>query len=77
LNDPGESEDNCEADDESDIERGTGITDSEQPQHRVVSAATTVNVLIRPTKRSTKQAKQRLMSVSAKETRRNKGNMKS
>jgi len=55
LDNPNESEDECEADDESDTESCSGIKVSESPEHRVVSAAPNVLVLIRPTWKSMKQ----------------------
>jgi len=76
LDNPNESEDNCEADNESGTELSNGIKASESPEHRVVSAAPIVPGLIRPTRRLMKQAEMRLINVSAMETRRNKGNKK-
>jgi len=76
LDNPNESEDNCGADDESDIEWCIGIKASESPEHRIVSATSNVPGLIRPTQKSMKQAQKWLVTVSAKETRRNKGNKK-
>jgi hypothetical protein len=51
LDNANDSEDECEADDESDIEPGSGITASESPQHRVVSAAQNVPGLLGPTQK--------------------------
>jgi len=69
-------EDDCEADDESNMEPGDGITASESPKHRVLSAALHVAGLIQSTWRWIKQAERGLVTVSATETRRNKGNKK-
>jgi len=71
---PNESEHAWKADDQSDVEIRRGIKASEWLEHRVVSASPNVPALIRPTRRSMKQLKQRLMNVSAMETRSNKGN---
>jgi len=76
LNNPGESKDNREADDESNMELGTSIKSSERPQHQVLSAATNLVRLIRPTRRSMKQAEQGLITVSSTKTWRNMGNKK-
>ena len=73
LDNPNASEDDCEADYESDMELHHGIDDSETPEQRNVSAAPTVCGLIRPIRRSKKQVEMTLMTVNIKETRRNKG----
>jgi len=74
LDNPNDSGDNCKAEDESDVELGSGINASESPEYQVVSAAPNVPGMIRPTWRSMKQAEKGLMTVSAMETRRIKGN---
>jgi hypothetical protein len=76
LDNPNESEDKCEADDESDPEPCSGIKASESPEHRVVGAAPNVPGLFRPTRKSMKQAETGLVTVSTMETRRNKRNKK-
>jgi len=48
----------------------------ESPEHWVVSAALNVPGLIRPTWQSMNQAQMGLMTVTAMETMRNKGNKK-
>jgi len=73
LDDPNDSEEHCEADDESDIEPNNGIKASEITGHWVRSATRNVPGLIRPTQRSMNQAAKGLMNVSPMETRRNKG----
>jgi len=76
LDNPNESEEGCEADDESDMEPDIGINALESQEHWVVSAALNVAGLIRPTWRSMKNTEMGLTTVSAMETRRNKGNRK-
>jgi len=73
LDNPNQSEDKCEADDEYDIEPCSGITALGNPEHRFVSVAPNVPGLIWPTQNSVKQAEKELVTVSAMETRRNKG----
>jgi len=63
-------------DDESDIEHNNGIKDTECPEHQDVSAAPNVPGLVRPTRKSKRQAEKVLMTVNAVETRRNKGGKK-
>jgi hypothetical protein len=74
LDNPNGSEDECEADDESDTEPSSGINASESPEHQVVSAAPNVPELIWPTRKLMKQADKVLVMVSTMETRRNKRN---
>jgi len=76
LDNPNTSKNCCDADNEFDIELGNRIKASESPEHHIVSAAPTVPGLIWPTWRLMKQAEQGLMTVSAMETKRNKGNKK-
>jgi len=68
--------DNCDEDTQLDLELGNGIKASENPVHRIVSAGPNVPGLIQPTWRSMTQAEKGLMSVSAMETMRSKGNKK-
>ena len=65
---------NRAADNEFDTDPANGIKCLERTKHSIVSAALNVPALIRPTRRSLKQAEQGLVTVSATETRRNKGN---
>jgi len=76
MDNPNENEDNCEADEESDIEPGNVIQASDTPEYYIVSAGPNVAGLIRPTQRSMKQAGKALVTVSATERRRNKENKK-
>jgi hypothetical protein len=76
LENPNDSEDDCAADDESDIEHNNGIKDPECPEQQDVSAAPNVPGLIRLTQKSKRQAEKVLVTVNAVETRRNKGGKK-
>jgi hypothetical protein len=76
LDNPYESEDECEADDESDIAQFSGFKGSESPEHNFVSATLNVPGLIRPIWKSMNLAENWLVTGSAMETRRNKGNNK-
>ena len=73
LDNPNESEDDCTADDESDIGPNNGIEDPECPEQQDVSAAPNVTGLVRPTQKSTRQAEKVLVTVNAVERQRNKG----
>ena len=72
LDNPNDSEDNCAADVEFDLEQDDIIQDPECPEQRDVSAVTNVPGLIQPTRKSKRQAETVLMMVNAIETRRNK-----
>ena len=71
-----DSEDDCEADDKSDIELHYCIKASESPEHWVVSAAPNVPGLIWPTWKSIKMAEMGLMTNSTVEARTNNRNKK-
>ena len=73
LDNSNDGEDDCAADIESDIEKDNSIEDSEYPEQWDVSATPNVAGLIRPTRRSKRQAEQVLRMVNAIETRRNRG----
>jgi len=73
LDNPSHSEDDWEADDESDMKLQHGIENAEPPEQRNVSAAPNVPGLIRPVRRSKKKVEKVLMTVNIMETRRNKG----
>jgi hypothetical protein len=49
LDNPNDSEDDCAADDVSDIEHNNGIKDLECPEHQDVNAARNVTRLVQPT----------------------------
>jgi hypothetical protein len=68
---PNDSADDCTADDESDIEPTNGIEDPECPEQQDVSAAPNVLGLVRPIRKSKRQAEKVLVTVNAAETRRN------
>jgi len=70
---PNDSEDDCVADAEIDIEQGNGIEDQECPEQLYLNAAPNVPGLIRPTWKSERQAENVLVTVNALETWRNKG----
>jgi len=70
LDNPDDSEDDCAADDESDIGPNNGIEDSECPELQDVSPAPYVPGLVRPTQKSKRQAEKVLVTANAVETRR-------
>jgi len=76
LDNPIDSEEDCAADDESDIEQNNGIEDLECPEQQDVSAAPNVPGLVQPTRKSKRKAEKLLVTVNAAETRRNKGGKK-
>jgi len=76
VDNPHDSEEHCAVDDESDIERNNGIEDPVYPEQQDVSAAPNVPGLVRPTRKSKRQAEKVLVTVNAVETRRNKGQKK-
>jgi len=76
LHNPNDSEEDCAADDESDIEHNNGIKDPQCPEQQDVSAAPNVPGLVRPTRKSKRQAEKVLVTVNTVETRRNKGGKK-
>ena len=73
LHNSNDSEDDWAADVESDIEHDNGIEDPECPEQGDVSATSNVHRLIRPTRKSNRQAELVLVTVNAMETRRRKG----
>jgi len=76
LDYPIDSEEDCAADDDSNIEQNDGIEDPECPEQQDVSAAPNVPGLVWPTRKSKRQAEKMLVTVNAAETRRNKGGKK-
>jgi len=76
LDNPIDSEEDCAADDESNIEQNNGIEDPECPEQQDVSAAPNVPGSVWPTRKSKRQAEKLLVTVNAAETRRNKGGKK-
>jgi len=73
LDNPNDSEDNCAADVESDMEQDNSIEDPQCPEQRDVSAARNGPRLIRPTPKSKRQAEKLLVTVNAMERRSNEG----
>jgi hypothetical protein len=76
LDNPNDREDDCAADDDSDIEHNNCIKDPECPEQQDVSTAPNVPGLVRPTRKSKRQLENVLVMVNAAETRRNKGGKK-
>ena len=64
MDDPNDSKEDCGADDESNIEPNTGIEDLECPKQQDVSAAPNVPGLVRPTRKSKRQAEMVLVTVN-------------
>jgi len=71
-----DSEDDCGADIESDIQQDYSNEDLDSPEQQDVSAAPYCPRLIRPTRKSKRLYEMVLMTVNAIETRRNRGVMK-
>ena len=71
LDNPNDSEDDCVADFESDLEHDNGIEDPECPEQQDVTAIPNVPRLIQSTLKSKTQNEQVLVPVNAMETRRN------
>jgi len=72
FDNPNNTEDDCAADDESDIGPNNGIEDLESPEQQDVRTAPNAPGLVRPTRKSKRQAEKVLVTVNAVETRRNK-----
>ena len=70
LDDPNDSEEDCAADDESNIEHNNGINDPESPEQPDVCAPPNVPRLVWPTQKSKSHADKALLMVNAVETRR-------
>jgi len=73
LDNPNDSENDCAADVESNMDRDNSIEDAESQEQRDLSAAPNVPRVIRPTRMSKRQAEEVLVTVNAIETRRNNG----
>jgi len=73
LDNPNDSEDDWQADNDSDMELGNGSEESETPQLRNMSAESNVHGLIRPILRSMKKVEKALLTVNIMETKRNTG----
>jgi hypothetical protein len=67
-----DSEENCAANNDSDIEHNNRIAVSECPEQHDVSATPDVHGLVRPTQKSQRMAEKVLATVNAAKTRKNK-----
>jgi hypothetical protein len=76
LDNPNDSEEDCAADNDSDIELNNCSEDPECREQQDVSAAPNVPGLVRPTRKSKRLAETVLMTVNAIETRRNEAGKK-
>jgi len=76
LNNANDSEEDCTADDDSDIEYTNCLEDPECPEQQNVSATPNVPGYVQPTRKSKRQAEKVLMTVNAAETQRNTGGKK-
>jgi hypothetical protein len=76
LDNPNDSEHDCAVDDESDIEPTNGIVNPECPEQQDESTTPNVPRLIRPTRKSKRQAEKVFVTVNAVEMRRTKGGRK-
>jgi len=76
LDNPNDSEEDCAADNDSDIEHKNCIKDPECPEQQDVSAAPNVPRLVWPIRKSKRQAEKVSVTVNAAEMRRNKGGKK-
>jgi hypothetical protein len=76
LDTPHDSEEDCTADDDSDIDHQICFEDPECPQQRDVNAVPNVPELLRPKWKSKRQAEKDLMTVNAAEKWRNKAGKK-
>ena len=73
LDNPNDGKDDSATNDESDIERNNGIEDPECPEQQDVSGVANVPCVVRPIRKSKRQAEQVLVTVNAVATRRNRG----
>jgi len=76
LDNPIDSEEDCAADGESDIEHNNGIEDPECPEQKDVSGAPNLPGLVQPSRKSKRQAEKLLVTVIAAKTRKNEGGKK-
>jgi len=73
IDNPNDSEDDCMADVESDIQQDNSIEDPDCQEQRDVSATPNDPGLVRPTQKTKRPAEKVVLTVNAIETRRNKG----
>jgi len=76
LDNPNDSQEDCAAEDDSDIEHRNCIEDPECPERHDVSTSPNVPGLVWLTWKSKRQAEQVVMTVNAAETRTNTGGKK-
>ena len=76
LDNPIDCKEDCAADNESGIEQNNGIKDPECPEQQDVNAVSNVPRLVRPTRKSKRQAEKVFVMVNAVEIQRNKGGEK-
>jgi hypothetical protein len=76
LDIPNDCEEDCAADDNSNIEHNNCIEDLECPEQQNVSAVPNVPGLVRPTWKSKRQAESVFVTVNSAEMRRNQGGKK-
>jgi len=76
LDNPIDSEDDCTADNESNIGPNNGIEDPDCAEQQDVSAAPNVPGLVRPTQKSKRQPETVSVTVNPVETWRNNGGKK-
>jgi len=73
LDNPNDSEVDCAADNDSDMEHNNCIEDPECPEQQDVSAASNVPRLVQPTRKSKRQAENVFITVNAAEMWRKNG----
>jgi hypothetical protein len=76
LDNPNDSEEDCAVDDDYNIEHNNCIKHPECPEQQNVSTVPNVPRLVRPTRKSKRQAEKVLVTVNAVEMRRNNGGKK-
>ena len=76
IHNPNDSEENCTADDESDVEHNNDIEDPECAEQQDESASPNVPRLVLPIRKSNRKAEKVSVTANALETRRNNGGKK-
>ena len=76
MDNPNDSEEDCAADDDTDIVHNKCIENPECPEQQNLRATSNVPGLVRPTRKSKRQGEKLLMTVNAAETPRNRGGKK-
>jgi len=75
LDNPDDSEDNCAADNESDIDQNNVFEDLDYPEQQDMSAAPDAPGLVQPTQKSKRQTEKLFVTVNEIDMRRNQGAM--